>query len=129
MTKAEFADKCMIIAEELNPNWKQDIFQCDIFVPKIIWNSATAVHGLALSIAGGKFFEQALQLTPYYIKTRLLHSKELIDLNKVMPWPYTVTRVEQEFAVMVGIYSSEVAVWAALYDNDLEELLTAYARK
>ncbi len=129
MSKKQFLAKCIILADELNSNWEQEFFNVDNFVPTSIWNSPSEIHGFALSFIGGKFFEQALQLTPYYIKTDLLYSKDLLDLNKRMPWPYTAGKFEGSLTTKVGIYSSEVAVWAALYDNDLELLLEAYSRK
>jgi len=129
LSKAEFLEKCIAIADELNPNWEREIFNCDNFVPNVVWNSANDNHGFALSFVGGKFFEQALQLTPYYLEVQFLYSKDLINLNKRMPWPYTAGRFEGSLVTKIGIYSSEVAVWAALYDNDLEQLLQAYSRE
>lgn len=129
LSKAEFLTKCIDIANEINPNWEQDIFKLDNLAPKLIWNSASDSHGFALSTVGAKFFEQALQLTPYYIEVKLLYSKDLINLNKRMPWPYVAGRFEGSLFTKIGIYSSEVAVWAALYDNDLEKLLEAYSRE
>ena len=125
LTKAEFLEKAIKIADDLNPNWERDIFNCDNFVPSVVWNSANDTHGFALSFVGGKFFEQALQLTPYYLETRFLYSRDLLDLNKRMPWPYSASRFEGSLITKIGIYSQEVAVWAALYDNDLDALIEA----
>ena len=127
LTKAEFLEKCMEKANELNPNWESDIFNCDNFVPSVIWNSANDAHGFALSFVGAKFFERALQLTPYYMEVRFLYSRDLLDLNKRMPWPYSAGRFEGALITKIGIYSQEVAVWAALYDNDLDALIEAYS--
>lgn len=123
MTKAEFTAECIAKADKINPTWSRDIFTCDDFDSTLMWISADPTHGFSLSFAGKKFFDEVLQLTPYYIKTVLLYNKDLVDLNKHMPWPYTV-----DFKT-IGIYSSEVAVWAALYNNDLNALLKAYSRK
>jgi len=128
MTKKKFLEECIIIADKLNPTWEQDFFHVNNFVPATIWNSVSNTHGFALSPLGGRFFEQALQLTPYYIKTDLLYSKDLVNLNKRMPWPYTVGKFDGSLNTKIGIYSAEVAVWAALYNNDLELLLEAYSR-
>jgi hypothetical protein len=119
----------MTIANEINPNWEREIFNCDNFVPSVVWNSSNDTHGFALSFVGGKFFEQALQLTPYYLEVQFLYSKDLINLNKRMPWPYTAGRFEGSLVTKIGIYSEAVAVWAALYDNDLNALLEAYSTK
>ena len=129
MTKEQFLEKCLTIADQLNPTWEQDYFNVDNFVPATIWNSSSGIHGFALSFIGGKFFEQALQLTPYFLEVRLLYNKDLLNLNKRMPWPYTAGRFEGSLTTKIGIYSSEVAVWAALYDNDLDLLLEAYSRE
>ena len=128
MTKDIFLKECISIANRLNPTWEQDYFHVDNFVPTSIWNAVSNTRGFALSFIGGQFFEKALQLTPYYIKTDLLYSKDLINLNKRMPWPYIAGKYEGTLNTRIGIYSSEVAVWAALYNNDLERLLEAYSR-
>ena len=122
ITKAEFEKECISKADEINPGWLHDIFKWDDFNPGVMWTSAAPTHGFALSFTGKKFFDKALQLTPYYIETMVLYNKDLVDLYRYMPWPYTVDNRT------VGIYSSEVAVWAALYDNDLDELLKAFSR-
>ena len=129
LSKAQFLERCMTIANEINPNWEREIFNCDNFVPSVVWNSSNDTHGFALSFVGGKFFEQALQLTPYYLEVQFLYSKDLINLNKRMPWPYTAGRFEGSLVTKIGIYSEAVAVWAALYDNDLNALLEAYSTK
>lgn len=129
MTKAQFLEQCIEIADGLNPNWQQDIFHLDNFVPSIVWNTACDSRGFALSAIGGKFFEEALQLTPYYIECKFMYSGDILRLSKLMPWPYTSSKYEGSLITRIGIYSSEVAVWAALYDNDLELLLKAYSRE
>ena len=123
LTKAEFVNKCILKADEINPTWSLDIFKSVDIDPKSIWKSADETHGFSLSFVGEIFFNEALQLTPYYIETMILYNKDLVNLNKHMPWPYVVDIKK------IGIYSSEVAVWAALCDNDLDALLKAYSRK
>ncbi len=123
LTKAEFSQECMLKADEINPTWVFDVFKWDDFDPDGMWTSADPTHGFSLSFTGKKFFDKALLLTPYNIETMVLYNRDLVSLFKHMPWPYTVD------VKTVGIYSSEVAVWAALYDNDLDELLKAYSRK
>ena len=128
LTKDEFMTKCLEIADDINPTWERDIFKLDNLAPNLVWKSSSDQHGFSLSFVGGKFFEEALQLTPYYLNVEFLHSKDLLDLNKRMPWPYTVNRYDGSLITRIGIYSAEVAVWAALYDNDLNALIEAYAR-
>jgi hypothetical protein len=128
LTKEEFTAKCMDQATAINPNWERDIFNVETFVPKMIWASASPTSGLALSSTGTKFFNEALGLQPYLLETKHMPSKTIIKLASAMPWPYTMARFPGMVATRIGIYSSEVAVWAALYDNDLEQLLEAYSR-
>ena len=128
LTKAEFLDMCLAKADELNPNWEQDYFHVNNFVPKTIWVNSGESSGFALTPIGGRFFECALQLEPYYIETHFMYSKDHITLSRRMPWPYTAGRFDGSLITKIGIFSREVAVWAALYDNDLEKLLQAYSR-
>jgi len=127
MPKAQFLAECIKLADELHPNWQRDIFQMANFIPSVIWTAANDSNGFALSTIGARFFQECLNITPYYIECRFLYSGDIIKLSKRMPWPYTAGRFEGSLMTKVGIYSQEVAVWAALYDNDLEALLDAYS--
>ena len=128
LTKAEFVQECMKQADQINPNWEKEIFGVETFNPKLIWASSTPTAGLALSGVGVRFFNEALQLEPYILETKFMPSKTIIKLASTMPWPYATARFPGHVATNIAIYSSEVAVWAALYDNDLEQLLEAYSR-
>ena len=129
LSKEQFVEECITIAALKNPGWERDIFNVDNFIPRLIWNTPAEDKGFALSTIGASFFENALGLTPYYLEVRFLYSKDLLELAKRMPWPYSSGRFEGSLITKVGIYSSEVAVWAALYDNDLNALLEAYSRE
>jgi hypothetical protein len=128
LTKAEFIETCIAKANEINPNWEREIFQVENFVPKVIWQSASPTSGLALSGIGAKFFNDALKLKPYFLDTKYLTSREIIKLAAIMPWPYAMATFPGVLTTRIAIYSAEVAVWAALYDNDLDKLLEAYSR-
>jgi hypothetical protein len=129
MPKAQFLNECIKLADEINPSWEHDVFATDNFVPSVIWTSSCDSNGFALSTVGARFFQECLQLTPYFIECRFLYSGDIIKLSKRMPWPYTAGRFNGSLMTKIGIYSQEVAVWAALYDNDLEALLEAYSRE
>ena len=126
MSKAQFLDECIEIANDINPNWQRDVFNMDNFIPNVIWTAPGDRNGFALSAIGARFFQQCLHLTPYTVEVKFLYSGDIIRLSKRMPWPYTAGRFEGSLMTKVGIYSQEVAVWAALYDNDLNALLDAY---
>lgn len=128
LTKAEFLETCIAKADELNPNWQREIFKVENFISKIIWQSSTPTTGFALSAVGSKFFNEALQLKPYYLDTKRLSSRSIIKLATTMPWPYAIATFPGVLTTRIAIYSSEVAVWAALYANDLDQLLEAYSR-
>lgn len=128
LTKAQFTEKCIEQANKINPNWERDVFKVENFNPKQIWASASSTSGLALSSIGTKFFNEALNLKPYTLEAKHMNSRTIIKLASTMPWPYTMARFPGMVETKIGIYSSEVAVWAALYDNDLQQLLEAYSR-
>ena len=128
MPKAQFLSECIEIANKINPTWEQDVFSTDNFIPSVIWTSSCDSNGFALSAVGARFFQECLKLTPYTIEVRFLYSGDILKLSKRMPWPYTAGRFEGSLMTKVGIYSQEVAVWAALYDNDLDALLEAYSQ-
>jgi len=128
LTKEEFTQKCIDKADEINPKWEREVFHVTTFNPKLIWASPAPTSGLALSSIGTKFFNEALLLTPYHMEVDKLPNRLIIRLATNMPWPYTMARFPGMVATRIGIYSSEVAVWAALHDNDLERLLEGYSR-
>lgn len=128
LTKAQFTEKCIEEANVINPNWEREVFGVETFNSKQIWASPSSTSGLALSSIGTRFFNECLGLKPYVLETKNMPSRTIIQLASTMPWPYTMAKFPGMVATKVGIYSSEVAVWAALYDNDLEQLIEAYSR-
>jgi len=137
LSKSQFITECIKQADLNNPSWRQDIFsvyrhsedETTDAVSSLIWTAQSAFAGFALSRIGVKFFESGLNLIPYYINSEPLTSRGIVDLDKLMPWPYATAAFPGMTKMRIAIYSSEVAVWAALYDNDLDKLLDAYARK
>jgi hypothetical protein len=127
LSKEQFLDACIEKATAINSNWQQDSCKVKTVTSRHIWMSAAEDQGFALRPIGTLFFKDALQITPYYIAAQHITSQKIVTLNNVMPWPYSI---EHNAAVQnICIFSSEVAVWAALYGNSLDALLEAYSRK
>ena len=116
-------------AFDRNPNWQETIFKNGNVDKQSIWSAPGPKFGLNLSEVGLVFFQKALQIIPYNIKSNIrLTNHNIIRMNKLMPWPYYMARGAGFSHILISIYSSEVSIWAALYDNDIEKLLEAYSR-
>lgn len=128
LTKEEFGLKCIELADDINPDWREEVFNVTKFEPDWIWKSpASRNHGFALTNAGAKLLEECLNVTPYVIVSSERASGELlVRLDKCMPWPYVIYPYIGETQVL--LYSTEMAVWAALQDNDLMKLIEMFER-
>ncbi len=135
--KAEFTDRCFAKATEIDPEWPRKLYGRDEVKPEELWLAPSPSMGFSLTSIGNVFFEKALQLSPYIIDSNVrMTSDTIVKLDKLMPWPYYVGQMGgMRYTGMVpspnirfSLYSSEVAVWAALYDNDILKLLEAYGR-
>jgi len=135
MTKHDFITSCFAKASEINSDWEQEVFSMPMGTAKdsldsLVWKSSADTYGLQLSVSGSLFFSSALQLTPYQIEvnSRDMSNKIMLGLSKYMPWPYAITYSTRnmESKYIISMYSSEVAVWAAMFDNNIERILESY---
>jgi len=128
LTKVEFGNQCIELADGINPNWRQDVFKVKEFNPDWIWKSpASHNHGFALSNTGAKLLEECLCITPHVIHSSVRATGEiLVRLDKCMPWPYVIYPYLAETQVL--LYSTEMTVWSALQDDDLIKLIETFER-
>lgn len=126
LTKEKFAAFCYEKADELRPGWRKEVFFTDDEIPtEWIWKAPREDHGFALSALGINLLEKCLGMEPYIIETdRSLSSELILDLAHYMPWPYYI--VPNLPGSKLHIYSREVAVWAALQNNDIEKIIHMY---
>jgi len=137
LSKSQFITECIKQADIIGSYWRRNIFSVYGYsedettdaVSSLVWTAQSSFAGFALSGHGVKFFESGLNLIPYYINSKPLTSRGIVHLDKLMPWPYATSKLPGTAMMRIAIYSSEVAVWAALYNNNLDKLLNAYARK
>jgi len=126
LTKKEFIESCYELATKENPNWMMDDFKTDRFDDSWVWVTKASNSGFAVSKTGMRFLTKSLKIKPYIIEAnpyRMLGST-IVKLDRYMPWPY---RMEHTVSgVIFYLFSSEVAVWAAMYDNDINKLLDIY---
>jgi len=133
-SKTEFMLDCFAKAREINPGWTKEIFHFngaydEETLTSLMWKNSSDVHGLQLSITGDLFFKQALKLDPYEIQIDSITGMRVVQMSKNLPWPYTVSLLRPPGnGYTVTLYSEEVAVWAALYGNDIDKLMEAYSR-
>lgn len=126
MTKSEFAEYLIGEADKINSKWQEERFFTNKEIEsEWIWRSVGDQYGFALSALGINLFEKVLGITPYILEGDTNFNGDLVvRLDKYMPYPYYYTANLQ--GPLLFIYSSEVTIMAALYNNDLNKLLDMY---